>query len=205
MVLFLVLANGARADGIYWTASWSRSPSEIDADSPGTGMIILTQDTTAVTHQDTSYLTATNIQTYSTATAANPDVFINKPFELDLSLTDLASGTSHIFAFTGVFNGTLTATQSLVQPTYTSPTTLSYLVGSNFYTVSVGPYAWPDVPGSPHTGAISFVTEVAVQGGPGIPKVPEPGTFLLSGIGLSLGALCWACKRRVPSAMPVGC
>lgn len=203
-ILLALMVSGVRADGILWTSTWSNTPTIINANNPGTGYIVLTPNSTPLTHEDTSYLAATNISTYSTATASNPDVFTNKQFELDLSLTDNASGATHLFAFTGAFNGTLTKYQSLVSPSWTGSTSQSFVIGSNDYTVSVGPYSWPDVPGSVSTGAISFLTHVAVTppvenppGNGGSPnQTPEPGTLLLSGIGLSLGAIGWMRKRR---------
>ena len=73
------LPPSVRADLIPWTYNWSRSPTDILADAPGTGYISLTDESlrTAVGNSD---IVATNLHTFSTATDANPDVFTARPY-----------------------------------------------------------------------------------------------------------------------------
>ena len=44
LAVLLAGASGAHADPIPWTYNWSRSPSQVPADAPGTGYITLTDE-----------------------------------------------------------------------------------------------------------------------------------------------------------------
>jgi PEP-CTERM motif len=193
LLVVLALAGASRADTIHWYSTWSSSPTEVNSDILGAGKITLSGNPSAVEHDTNSYTTAVNIQTYLAPAAASA-TFTNAPYELDLTLTDKTSGDSHVFSFTGVFNGTLTALATQIDNSFTSPSTLSYKIGDNFYTVVMGPYAWPDVPNSTLVGAISAQVLVGTSAMPN--TVPEPSTLLLSAVGLSLGGMHWLRRGR---------
>jgi hypothetical protein len=182
MALALVLVTSAdvRADLIHWSYNWSRSPAEVHADSPGTGKLVLTDEhlQNAVGSSD---IVATNLHAYSTATPSNPDHFTNKPYTLSLFLLDQASGRSGTLTFTGVFNGTLTATSANLTTTLTGLTTQTLLLGNHLYTARIGPYSPPGPPGAINSGSISAHADVTVQT---VFHVPEPGTFSLACLAL---------------------
>jgi hypothetical protein len=193
LVLLLVPLRAARADLVPWMYNWSRSPSEIHADAPGTGYITLTDESLkgAVGNSD---IVATNLRTFSTATHAKPDVFTAKTYSLDLYLLDTESGQSTTLTFTGEINGTLTAMSSNLSNTFTGTKTQSVVLGNNKYTVSIGPYSPPGVPGSANAGSIAAHASVLVAP---IVSLPEPGTLALSGLGtFLLGATRWRIRRR---------
>src|SRR5437660_9697602 len=98
LLWLLTFGGPARADLIQWSYNWSRSPSNVKADSPGTGYIALT-DETAQNAVGNSDIVATNIQAHSTATATNPDHFTNAPFTLALYLLDQQSGSNSTLNF----------------------------------------------------------------------------------------------------------
>src|SRR5262249_21721697 len=178
--------SAARAEPIPWTYHWSSSPHEVLADAPGTGHIALADDDlhTALGNSD---IVATNIQTFSTATPANPDVFTNKPFQLFLYLQDTLSGIGQTLEFTGVINGQLTAGNSNLVATLTGLTSQTVVLGGNEYTVSLPSYTPPGQPGSVNLGSIGFHVMVVVN-------VPEPGSLALTGLG---GCLLGARGRRL--------
>jgi hypothetical protein len=190
-IILLIGTADARAELIQWTYNWSRSPAQVHADSPGTGYISLTDEGTK-SATGTSNLVATNLQAHSTATTTHPDVFTNKPYTLNLTLQDQASGHSGTLAFTGEFNGTLTANSSNVSNTFTGPTTQTLTLGNHLYTVTIGPYAAPGPTGAVNSGSIAARAEVTVST---IFHTPEPNSCVLA----LLGGVCATlvrCRRR---------
>lgn len=180
-MLFALLVAGlqpAHADLIPWTYNWSRSPSDVLADAPGTGYIALTDEATHTAVGD-SDIVATNLRTYSTATTANPDLFTDKPYTLNLFLQDSISGEGAMLVFSGLLNGRLTAYSANITSTTTGITSRTVVLGSNRYTVSVEAYTPPSVPGAINVGSISAHVSV-------VATLPEPGTLALTGLGLCL-------------------
>jgi len=190
LMSLLLLAQPGRADLIPWMYNWSRSPTDILADAPGTGHIALTDESIKSAAGD-SDIVATNLRTFSTAQADNPDVFTAKAYTLSLFLQDVTSGASEVVSFTGQIDGTLTATSSNLANTFTGVTTKSVVLGDNRYTVTIGPYSPPGVPGSANAGSISAHAAVLVV------PLPEPGSLTLTGVGLFvLGVARWRLRRR---------
>src|SRR5947209_4636682 len=93
VTVLLLLAPAARADFIPWQYNWSRSPSVINADAPGTGYITLT-DEPLKGAAGNSDIVATNLKTFSTAPTDKPDTFTNAKYSLSLTLIDTNSGKS---------------------------------------------------------------------------------------------------------------
>ncbi len=183
-VLLLFSTASARAELIQWTYNWSRSPTTVMADSPGTGYISLTNEGMK-SAAGNSYLVATNLQAHSTATVTNPDVFTNKTYQLNLYLQDQASGKSGTVTFTGEFNGTLTANSTIISNTFVGATTKTVTLGNNQYTVTIGPYAAPGPTGAVNSGSIAARAEVTVS--PvitGIFQLPEPSSSALAILGV---------------------
>src|SRR5262249_61159315 len=116
LAAMLAPVSSVRADLIPWMYNWSRSPSVINADSPGTGHIPLTDETLKSAVGDTD-IVATNLRTFSTATKAHPDTFTAKAYSLSLFLFDSGSGQSTTFTFTGKLDGTLTASSANLKNT----------------------------------------------------------------------------------------
>jgi len=179
--LLLIGVSGARAEPIQWSYSWSRSPAEVHADSPGTGFISLTGGGLK-SAAGNSYLAATNLQAHSTAPTSNPDVFTNKTYTLSLFLQDQDSGKSGTVSFTGEFNGTLTAGSSNITNTFVGPTTQTLVLGDHLYTVAIGPYAAPGPTGVLNVGGIGARADVKVST---IFHTPEPNSCLLALLGIA--------------------
>lgn len=186
-IVLLLGAADARAELIQWTYNWSRSPAQVHADSPGTGYISLTDEGTK-SATGTSNLVAANLQAHSTATSSNPDVFTDKTYTLKLFLQDQTSGKSGTIAFTGEFNGTLTANSSNIKNTFTGPATQTLTLGNHLFTVTIGPYGAPGPTGAINSGSIAARAEVTVST---IFQTPEP----TSGVLALLGSVCVAFVR----------
>jgi hypothetical protein len=189
MMLFAV--TEARADAITWMYNWSRSPSEIHADAPGTGYITLTDESTKTAVGD-SNIVATNLKTYSTATIDNKDTFTAKQYTLTLNLVDVSSTASASLSFTGQIDGWLSAHSSFLQNTFVGPITKSVVLGDSLYTVTITGYTPPGIPGSVNSGSISAKATVTVEAI--VAQVPEPATLTLSCAGLAV--LVVARRRR---------
>lgn len=213
-LLLLFAVGEARADLIHWSYSWSNTPAKIMADKPGTGYIQLTnQSTTPVVGN--SYIVATNLTTFSTASAATPDVFTAAPYTLQMTITDGTSDKSNILTFMGQFDGTLTgastdltatptASSSNLTATLSTATTEQFVLGNNLYTVTIGPYSPPGPPDTGgNQGSISASATVTVQ--PIFEGLPEPGTLTLSCLGAaSLGLARWRRRRWRTGRQRVG-
>lgn len=189
LLLQLATPTHVRAELVSWSYSWSNSPGVIDADSPGTGYITLTNESLHQVAGNTN-IVATNLRTFSTAPPDTPDVFTNKGYNLSLYILDQASGQSGTLSFTGVLNGTVTGTNSNLQNTFTGPITQTLILGGNLYTVTIGPYSPPGPPGSVNSGTISSYASVTVQA----IGTPEPSTWVLS-LGGLLGFTVVAGRR----------
>jgi hypothetical protein len=194
LLLLLTFSGSARADLIYWSYSWSRSPSQVPADSPGTGYIALTDEglKNAVGNTD---IVATNIKVHSTAPPSAPDKFTNAPYTLSLYLMDQASGVNGTLAFTGIFNGTISALNSNIANAFTGLVTQTLILGDNKYTVTIGPYVPPGPPASTSSGSIGTHATVKVESI--ISEMPEPSTLILATAALPLLSLAvWSRLRN---------
>ncbi len=179
LLAVLVSAPEARAELIHWMYTWSRSPSQINADAPGTGYIQLTDEGLKSASGD-SDIVATNLRTSSTATTV-PDKFTAAPYTLSLYLFDVSSGQSNTLNFTGQLDGTLTAQSANIKNTFTGLTTQEVVLGTNLYVVTIGPYSPPGPTASNNLGAISAHASITVES----LMLPEPSALALSFLGLT--------------------
>ena len=207
--LGLVMLSGTavRADFIPWTYNWTRNPIAVGADAGGTGGIALTNE--PVNHAvGASDIVATELRTFSSASASTPDTFTNAPFSLTLALTDDGSHQTTSLTFNGVFNGSFSSGSANITASWTGSTTQTVTLGSDSYTVSMTGYSPPGPPGSANAGGIGAHVDVSAStgggggggggGDPGPPATaPEPSTLALSGLGLSfLGLASWRKRRQ---------
>jgi hypothetical protein len=197
LAVLLVLAPlgtpSARADMINFGYSWTVQPSSVFAS--GTGSVTLAANPAGTGQATlgsatTAQIPGANVTTTSSASAPTPDGF-NTPFSMALLLTDTASQQSGTLTFSGTISGSLTASSSSLNVTFTQPFTQSIELGQHNWTVSIRPTMLGlPLPGSP-AAQISALVSVA--------DAPEPSTLVLGGIacaGLALAAR----RRRARSA-----
>jgi hypothetical protein len=190
-VLLLGHATAVHADPIQWTYTWSRSPADVMADSPGTGYISLTDEPTVQAAGNTD-IVATNLKTHSTASSSNPDVYTNKDYTVTLTITDQASGKSGTMVFHGLLNGTVTANSSNIKNQFIGDTEQKLVLGSTVYKVTIGPYVPPGPPNSGNSGSVGAHADALVT----VQSLPEPGTLVLSLSGVLVLVLGRGARRR---------
>src|SRR5262249_21626958 len=87
IALCLCAGAQARADFVSWGYNWTPSATEILADNPTAGKILLSNEPGG-TVAGNSYIVATNIKTASNADPSSPATFTNKPYSLALVILD---------------------------------------------------------------------------------------------------------------------
>jgi hypothetical protein len=184
----LLAGARARADFVSWEYNWTPSATQILADNPTTGSIMLSNEPGGSAVNNT-YVVATNIKTASTSDPSTPATFTNKAYGLALTILDDASGKSGTMTFSGAFSGSLTKKSAIIMNSFTGPQTQSITLGNHLYTVQIGPFAPPGPPTANIAGSISALANVSVK------DVPEPSTFVLSGLCLSLCGAGWWWRR----------
>jgi hypothetical protein len=197
-----VRADPTASDLVQWSYSWTNNTASgsIPADSPGTGGVSLTGESTKDATGSTSVV-ATNLRTFSTATASNADqLSSNGSYSLTITITDKASGQSGTLTFTGQLSGSFTKDSTNINNTFTGQTTESITLGGNTYTVTMVSYTAPGPSTATDSGSIGAFVTVTAGGDIQKTDAPEPSTLLLSCFGLALvGGTAWR-KRRLALA-----
>ncbi|HWG41415.1 MAG TPA: hypothetical protein VN688_01420 [Gemmataceae bacterium] len=189
---------------IPWSYQWNADPIVINANpfgpnNPSTGGITLIPSAITVTGGlpavalGNSNIVAVNLTTFnfSSNPSGQPDHFNNSPYNLNVTLTDIASHAARTLNFRGLFNGTLSNSSANITTTFTSPTTQSAVLGHNLYTVNLTSYTPPGPPSANNVGTIGAHVDVHPV------EAPEPPALLLAGTGLAGTVGCWL-RRRLP-------
>jgi hypothetical protein len=192
-------ADPSASDLVEWSYSWSHNyaSGSIPADSPGTGGVSLTKEQTRDA-TGSSDVVATNLRTFSTATASSADKLnSNGSYELTITITDKASGETGTLTFTGKLSGTFTADSTNITNQFTGSTTQSITLGDNTYTVTLTSYTPPGPSTAESSGSIGAHVEVTAGGDIQKTDAPEPSSLLLSCVGLALaGGAAWRKRRQ---------
>lgn len=188
----VLTARRVEAGLIAWNYEWSAHPIVINADPLGphsqpTGGITLTPGAITITGGTpgvalgSAAVTAVDLTAFTFAPSPNgePYHFTNAAYNLGVKLTDVASGQWGVLRFSGVFNGSLTASIEHIQMRFTSATRQRLHLGHNFYTVSLTTYMPPGPPSTGEEGKISALVNVQPA------SVPEPSALLLAAVGLA--------------------
>jgi hypothetical protein len=200
--LLLTAGEGTTSAGlISFTYNTVPNVSVISADLPGTGGITLTNEPGYhVTGATKTILT--NLGTFSSTPASNPDRITSQEYSISLNLYDEASRTAGTLTFTGAFDGTISAKDAQITNSFLAPTTQSLLLGENLYTVTLSSFTPPGPPNAKESGSIAAQISVAAQGSEDEPReaspvnhVPEPSSLVLMG----LGAVILAGRRVGPA------
>jgi hypothetical protein len=187
----LFAAGPARAGNIKWNYNWEPlSPTLL---STNTQSSINLSDDPLVKAENNTDVVATNLTTFSKADPHNPDMFSNAAYALKMTITDLASGLTGSLTFTGHLDGTLSSLSAGITNTFTGQTTQSIQIGGNVYTVTMNSYTQPGPPNAGNKGSIAGTATVAPAN---TSTSPEPGTLLLTFVGVSgCGLAAWRRRR----------
>jgi hypothetical protein len=197
LALLLAPAPAARADLIPWSYSWSQSPTNLYADSPGSSYIQFTGEPPVSVVGD-SDVVAANLKTFSSAPAGSPDHFTHAGYTLTLNLFDPTSNQSGTLTFSGHIDGTLSSANSNLTNTFDSTAPQTLQLGSTVFIATVDQFTHPGIPTATTYGSISGNVAISVQ--TVIVSMPEPGTLALSGVGLIvLGVARWRRARPATS------
>jgi hypothetical protein len=192
-----------------WTYTTIATPLAVAPDSPGGGLVLTSQSIPSAVTAGTSGIVATTVLgTVSSGT----DTYTSAPYNVAITINDVASGQSHTFSFNGAFSGTFSATTgSNITNTLQDPVTLafsptatvaeSFTIGGNLYTVSLDPHVIVGNLGSfpASIGGTVTVNGSSTSTGP-VSSTPEPSTMVLSIMGLSALSLTALRRRLHPQA-----
>jgi hypothetical protein len=194
-VLLLCLAGPSLRADPGWTFTWTSPDSTLFASSGSSALSLFPSSGHGSGSSD---IVAANLQAISTAPGNAPDPFTGKGYTLNLHLVDDTSGAFGDLKFTGHFDGSLSSQNVGLRNTFDQATgTLN--LGGHQYTIALGSYNAPGLPGSTLLGALGGV--LSIDGGsvgtpPSNPtptptpvaKAPEPAALTLALVGLtSLG------------------
>ncbi len=206
LALLLVAGVSAQAspippDQLTWNYNFSpASPAVYAHNNPSAGVTFTNEPTKSAT--GSSDVVVTNLRVFSAATAINPDKLMGSEGHYSIALTLSATDTK-LHTGTLTFNGNLTGSFSSqsanVANAFTGSTTQTLNLGIYQFTVTLIAYTPPGPPDQSNAGSISAHVTVTE---PGIKKVPEPTTLILSGLGVTfLGGAAWRRRRKARLAV----
>lgn len=208
-----VVLTPARAESIGFSYSWTVLPSPVftgtnpdsgNGLSTGSIVVAVVPSGTATAELNAlmpAFIPAATLSTSSSATGT-PDSF-STPFQVQLQLTDEASGQMSTMNFAGTLAGELTATSSTLISTFSTPHSQGATLGGYLYTVMIDPVlASLPVPGSQTPALLNARVMVTSLGDTDpetespIHETPEPGTLLLGAAAVGGLMLRRALRRR---------
>ncbi len=197
----LMTGSAVRADLISFGYSASSAVNPVDSSSSiynsnnplQTSSVMFTPANGAASYDGTvpTQFIVYNMKTSSVAMAGpgTYDSFSSVPFNLSVTVTDLASSAQGTFNFNGTYTADhISATTSHVDPAsqgiaWTTPLSVSQTVGGNTYTMSLVSWTAPGAPGNP--GAIlAEVTAISGTSTGSGGNAPEPASLVLAGLAL---------------------
>jgi hypothetical protein len=198
-----VQAGPIPAGQLQWTYNFSPGAPAVYADgNPSAGVTFTNEPTKTAT--GSSDVVATNLRVFSAAMATAPDhLTTNGSYSLNLTLTMTDSHGVHTanFHFTGKLSGTFSSENANVSNAFgpLASQSINLGVGNTYkFTVALVSYTPPGPPDQANAGSIS--AHVTVASNARTIDTPEPGTLLLSGMGLTfLGGAAWRRRRRMQS------
>jgi hypothetical protein len=216
-VCVLLVSSTAEA-GPVWSVS-SQSPLSFFVSDTGRTLLPMTGLTSTSTTLGAT-VQVDHIGVTTRAPDSRPDHFTHQNYRVGIVLRDLSNHLSQTLWFAGYIDGTVSKSHTALVNHFYSPSTMSNIhLGSDVFTVSIGPFANPGPGGNPLGALDVHVAEVIAQPKPSASAAPmlgaaalrvsaavvsetaEPSSILLAGAGASLvGLFVWLRCRR--TALP---
>ena len=203
LALLLMSGMGVHADplppgSVSWTYNFTPGAPAVISDSNPTAGVTFTNELTK-TAIGNSNVAAANMSTFSVASAGSPDVLSSHgayTLSVTLGTTDGTGTHTATLTFNGKLTGTFSQDSSNITNVFGANSTQTANLGAYTFTVSLISYTPPGPPLQAQVGAIGAhvdISNLTLQGS----DAPEPGTMLLSGLGLSfLGGAAWRKRRQ---------
>jgi hypothetical protein len=185
----LLAGTTARSEMVHWTFTSLVSPGLVVSNNHKLSWVQLTSAAGTVT--GSSRLVLSNVRSASGSTTVL-DVYTQRPFHIDLTITDTASRRSGKVGFSGVINGTASLFSSLITLSLTSPATQRLHLGEHIYDIRLDTLTPPGPTNSTPSGSIGATVTVTHN--------PEPSSLILAGSGAAAAALAWWRRRRATVA-----
>lgn len=207
LALLLVSGLTARAESLppppfTWTFDFTAtSPSgtsTVYADgSTSAGLLLSNEPNVSVTKSGTDVV-LTNLKTFTPPGADNYNITRGAySINLLLKYNDGNGIQAGNLTVTGELSGSFSKEDSGVKNKFTSPTTSSVTIGNYIFTLSELVYAPPGPTTQGNVAGISGHIEVTTKPTTSGGNAPEPGTLVLSGLGLSfLGGAAYRRRRK---------
>ena len=198
-----VHANPLPAD-LSWTYNFTPGALVLPSDSNPGAHVSFTNEATQ-TAQGNSTIVGTNLRVASTSLATTPDTLTgsngNYTLTLALAATDDTGLHQASLTFHGQISGSFSSNSSNLHNAFGADALQTATIGAYTFTVSLNSFTPPGPPGQSNAGSIA--ADVTVTPGLIVTQVtPEPGTMLLSGLGLiSLGGAAWRKRRQARLAV----
>jgi hypothetical protein len=198
--LLLLTGSPARADRIDWSYTWSPNDLTLPSDSGASAITLTTLPGSRFGQSGepiglpvyVNYVNAPQPVVPLSGPGAAPDTFTHKGYNLNLVVTDTASGEAGIFPLSGEFNGVLSPTEAKVTHTFTGPASQDLRLGGHLYRVAFDLWVPPPYPNNAFPGFLL----VTVTADPRVSNNPEPPTAALALLALPALGLARRYRRK---------
>jgi hypothetical protein len=204
LALVLLAGTATRASiippgSVQWSYNFNPGAPAVFGDGNPSAGVTFTNEPTKSAVGD-SDIVASNLRVFSSALASAPDMLSsNGAYSLTLQLTTSTNGplaTTNV-TFTGKLTGPFSSENTSVANMFGPNSTQTVLLNGYFFKVSLIAYTPPGPPDQVNAGSIAAHVSITENVDPAEGQTPEPGTMLLSGLGLTfLGGFAWRNKRR---------
>jgi hypothetical protein len=216
--VLLVSATAEAWAGPVWSVS-SQTGLRFFVSNTGRSLLPVT-GVTSTSSTPSATVPVEHVGVITRAPDVHPDHFTHQNYIFGITLHDLHNHLSRLLWFAGYIDGTVSLHHTALVNHFYTPSTISNIhLGSDVFTVSIGPFTNPGAEGNPlgsfqvHVaemplpsakpkGSAAPLLGTAVRlGAVDLSQTPEPSSMFLAGAGASLmGLFVWRRYRRVALA-----